>query len=1163
MRKLIYFIVLIPIMVIGQDNYVKTTVYRDSLVQKPQVNITYFDGLDRPIQQIAHQQSGSGKDIITPIEYDAFGRQVKEYLPYVPDVTPSLDYRSSAISEQAQFSQYTGQVAYSEKLFENSPLNRVLKQAAPGNDWAIPATPSDPDHTVKFDYLTNGENEVKLFTAVATPNNVLNIYTIAFGEYGSNYYAPNQLYKTVTKDENWDASLNTTDHTTEEFKDKEGRVVLKRTYNQGDPHDTYYVYDQYGNLTYVIPPLVVDVTIAQQLEELCYQYKYDYRNRLVEKKLPGKQWEYIVYDKLDRVVATGPALTPFGGTAKGMMITRYDHFNRPVYSGWSPKVNIDTAYRKVLQDDFNAATSLSETRTQSNTIGNVVIGYTSTDNIVTDSDFILLTVNYYDDYNFPSAQAVPNGDVFGHRAAINVKGLPTGNWVRILGNANLTESELTTTFYDDFKYKPIVSHTTNFLGGFTTVKNQYAFDGLVLKTETNHKRTASDELLTTLDEFEYSNQGRLINHFHKVYNNPKELLAHNKYDELGQLISKNVGGQDATGATALQKVDYQYNLRGWMTHINNYNNLNETVGFETDLFAFKINYNNPELVMGETTEGLYNGNISQTFWRSASDDIKRKYGYHYDSLNRLTDATYMRGSGVYNSYNESLAYDKNGNITFLQRNGALESASDVPIQIDNLEYSYQGNQLLAVQDFSNDPMGFKDNNQALTTDYVYDANGNMIVDSNKGIDQILYNHLNLPTYVDFGALGSISYLYDATGRKVRKTVTENSVNTITDYLNGFQYTDEKLNFFPHAEGYVNVTQCDECGESQTVQRYFNYVYNYTDHLGNIRLSYSYDAHDQEVKILEENHYYPFGLKHSNYNTEKSKYDFTGDDHSILSIVQVSSNYRLPYKYKFQGQERQDELGLNWDSFKWRNYDYAIGRFMSIDPLTEEYNTWSPYVFSGNRVIDARELEGLEPHSVHKSFDEAALNFGEQYNGLSIRMRGEIGTVFYSQTVNNETIYSYVIPIGAPEQGAVEPYLSLLNDPLPQGATIVGDTHSHGHDLNDTEYTDGKLTRDGTNNFNSNDLDFADRKAASNPNYQGSVLLTPNGKAIKYTPSGKKDDDRKKDIRRISNQMPSDPNSETRQRPEEPVSPNFVPKKLPYGTDEDDVKKLPLLPEKHK
>jgi RHS repeat-associated protein len=72
-----------------------------------------------------------------------------------------------------------------------------------------------------------------------------------------------------------------------------------------------------------------------------------------------------------------------------------------------------------------------------------------------------------------------------------------------------------------------------------------------------------------------------------------------------------------------------------------------------------------------------------------------------------------------------------------------------------------------------------------------------------------------------------------------------------------------------------------------------------------------------------------------------------------------------YNYKFQGQERQDELGLNWDSFKWRNYDIAIGRFMSIDPLAEDYVYNSTYAFSENRVIDSRELEGLERSSVTK------------------------------------------------------------------------------------------------------------------------------------------------------------------------------------------------------
>ena len=115
-------------------------------------------------------------------------------------------------------------------------------------------------------------------------------------------------------------------------------------------------------------------------------------------------------------------------------------------------------------------------------------------------------------------------------------------------------------------------------------------------------------------------------------------------------------------------------------------------------------------------------------------------------------------------------------------------------------------------------------------------------------------------------------------------------------------------------------------------------------------------------------------------------------------------------YKFQGQEQQDELGLNRISFKYRNYDPAMGRFFNIDPLTEKYNTWSPYAFSGNRVIDARELEGLEPHSVHKTLDDAATNFGQHYNGRSIINKKEYASRFYSTTnKDGSTIYSYVEP----------------------------------------------------------------------------------------------------------------------------------------------------------
>jgi hypothetical protein len=155
---------------------------------------------------------------------------------------------TSAATDLATFySSYNGGTSnpFSNKLLEASPLNRVLKQAAPGDAWAL-----GQGKEIKFDYQTNASEEVKLFKAITTWNASLGVYDISISHNGN--YAANQLYKTITKDENWTSELL---NTTEEFKDKEGKVVLKRTYNiiddVAEKHDTYYIYDPSGNLTYV------------------------------------------------------------------------------------------------------------------------------------------------------------------------------------------------------------------------------------------------------------------------------------------------------------------------------------------------------------------------------------------------------------------------------------------------------------------------------------------------------------------------------------------------------------------------------------------------------------------------------------------------------------------------------------------------------------------------------------------------------------------------------------------------------------------------------------------------------------------------------------------------------------------------------------------------
>lgn len=312
--------------------------------------------------------------------------------------------------------------------------------------------------------------------------------------------------------------------------------------------------------------------------------------------------------------------------------------------------------------------------------------------------------------------------------------------------------------------------------------------GKVEKTVTKHKYNSGSTVLTTTETFTYSPQDKLLVHKHKINTGSDVLIAKNNYDELGQLIKKEVGG---TETSSFQKIDYKYNIRGWLKEINNV----DDIVTDNDLFAFKIKYND-----GATP--LFNGNISETYWKSNSDNVLRKYEYTYDKLNRLLEANYNKldNPSIADSYLERLQYDKNGNITSLVRNGDLD-ANDFAIEIDNLVYTYDTNnknQLMKVLDQSNHPQGFKDDSNGITDtddDYDYDVYGNLIKDDNKDIDRISYNHLNLPHKITFANGTSIEYIYNAVGQKVRKIVRQLDV-TNTDYMGGFQYVAGKLNFFP-------------------------------------------------------------------------------------------------------------------------------------------------------------------------------------------------------------------------------------------------------------------------------------------------------------------------------------------------------------------------------
>ena len=424
----------------------------------------------------------------------------------------------------------------------------------------------------------------------------------------------------------------------------------------------------------------------------------------------------------------------------------------------------------------------------------------------------LLTIHYYDRYDFDIVGGTTE-DAYGITPTTKTMTLATGSKTRVLN----TNQWITTVTYYDKKARPIYSYIRNdYLNTTEKIKNKVNFVGEVLETTTEHIKDGQASIIT-IEKFTYDHTGRLLKHTHQMAGQPEETLAENVYDELGQLIQKKTGN---TSAAPLQTVDYSYNIRGWLTKINDVSNIGN------DLFSFDIRYNNPT-----TGTPLYNGNISQTRWRTANADNSLKhYNYSYDALNRITQA--IDNSGNYNL--NSVSYDKNGNILSLNRQGRInEAASNFGI-MDNLIYSYDiGNKLLRVEDIENDSFGFKDDAVATpdnNDDYTYDINGNMLSDTNKDITGITYNHLNLPTEIVFNNDQSqkISYFYSADGIKQQKVVNDGGVLTTTDYVGTYSYENGSLKFINHPEGYI---EPDGAGG-------YDYVYQYKDHLGNIRLSYS-------------------------------------------------------------------------------------------------------------------------------------------------------------------------------------------------------------------------------------------------------------------------------------------------------------------------------------
>ena len=827
----------------ASHNYVRTRSMLDETGGKYLDKVEYYDGLGRPFQTVLKKVTASSSNLVTLQEYDVAGRAANSWLPIVSSaeyVAPAA-FKSSAPGNYGNDSR-----PYGQPVYEASPLNRTVKEYGPGAAW-------HGGHSVNTDYLANSTANAQL--------NCINYGVSSAGALTSNgSYASGQLSVVKTTDEDLNVSYT--------FTDKMGHVVLSRQMKGSETHDTYYVYDDKGNLCFVLQPMYQS---SANLDQYAFQYKYDGRNRCIWKKLPGAGYVEMVYDNADRLVFSQDGNQRALSTGNWMYY-KYDGLNRLTEQG--------TCTNKVTTSGTN-----------------------------------VLVQHFYDSYAFRS-QAGFNNSNFPDDASGNGKGALTASVATVLGSSN----KIYTAYYYDIKGRVAKTVQSNLLGGYDVTATIYTFTDK--PATVTHTHTASGKpTRTEMYTYSYNHADRLLKVEHTL-GGTKITLADYAYDNLGRLQSKSLHG------SATNKLTYAYNVRSWLT------------GISGSKFTQNLYYNT-----GNGT-ACYTGNISSMTWKAGNESTIRGYKFTYDGLSRLMNATYGETAGINtntNRFSENVtAYDKNGNIKTLQRYG--QTAASSYGLIDNLTFTLGGNLLSRVDDAAaasayNGGFEFKDGVKQ-ANEYTYDSNGNLTKDLNKGISNISYNCLNLPSAVTFSDGSTIVYTYAADGAKLKTVHKIGGTTTTTDYCGNVIYENGVQKLLLTEEGYVTLSDG-------------KYHYYLKDHQGNNRV-----VINQSSTVEEANHYYPFGG------------------------VFASSGNVQPYKYN--GKEYDGKKGLNWYDYGARHYDAALGRFTTNDRFSEKYHSLSPYQYGANNPVNTIDINGDSLLIVTPAAIEAIYN-GLQ-DGSNIKMQ---------------------------------------------------------------------------------------------------------------------------------------------------------------------------------
>lgn len=963
-----------------------------------QTTITYNDGLGRPIQTVAVQASPSRKDIIQPLIYNNLGQQNTNLLPYV-GADGGGSFRANAANDQMAF--YSNGTAdkvtddtspFSQKVFENSPLQRILSSGFVGAGYQ-PAGATGTQHYKTIIYRAN----------VGTKDGNVILWDASGINQGN--YADNALSVTDLTDEDGRENLI--------FSTRSGQVVLKRQKNGTLNIDTYYIYNNAGNISYVIPPVALKKMVSLSnydpnqtaLSALIFKYIYDARGRLVQKRIPGSGDVYIIYDPLNR-----PVLVQDGNLRKlnQWNYIKYDSKNHPISQGIyvdNTPANIGQANMQVFVSGIAAYnTTWYESRSTSASNGY----YTNSVFPTSTSAITPLAYCYFDDYDIDgngtanyaySLQYINNEPAV---IAANIKGVPTIIRTRTVGSGLTNIWLVKALFYD--KYGHLIQTQSNNQLNFTDgVITDYStsgldFTGVAVQTKVlKVTGTGTTNTNTVLTSMSYDHMHR-ISAIDQTYNNSGAVIhiASYNYNELGQLVKKNLqpgSNQAAANVTldgsnsinsggtlnvvatnqiiltpnfsavagsafsavitpnALQSIDFRYNIRGQLTSINN-SKLNDDSGTlntndnSNDLLGMQFLYDQIDGNLGNTP--WFNGKLSAVKWMTRDVNgvltNERSYKYNYDAVDRYSASTYAERSPTAtaafninpNGFDEyNISYDDGGNISGLKRNASTIGASTPPVEFDNLTYGYDSNnpnQLKTVTDGTGSNYtgyGFRNISGTTTGTYIYDpASGNLTTDPYKSLI-IAYNILNRTDKITLTS-GTGQYI-NYTYNAAGQLIRKQQYNNSV-----IQTSTDYIDGFVYINGVISYFGMPEgrvrntaTGSAVTLKT--EYIIN--DQQGNARISFEESSTMPGLAIVkQENSYYGFGLV------------MPGSP-----VTTPVSDNKLLYNGGSEWQKDYGNLPDYYQTF-YRNYDAALGRFIGVDPKAELSESLTIYQYGQNNPI---------------------------------------------------------------------------------------------------------------------------------------------------------------------------------------------------------------------